>query len=192
MSVLAGRYITCNGIESRYEELLPNGSTIWRDAGVGWPTDDVHVVIAGQSTSSSTVIDLQGAPSISSISPGSQAELDFDTSGHGTAVIEGTGFGLDARDVVAVVFGPWPESLLSSGIDYGEAETIGRDAVVRTCVDPLLYNRVAAPTPSPSPTPSVSSTPSSTFVPSQSPSVTPSASATPSSSASPSATANPV
>lgn len=86
-SVLSGRYITCDGLQPWYQVALPNGTAVWEPAGDDWPTNEIEVVIAGQTAVSTTAVDLQGAPSVSGISPKTQPELDFDTSGYGTAIV---------------------------------------------------------------------------------------------------------
>lgn len=106
ISLLEGRYITCKGVESVYE-IDVDGNLTRVEADEEWPTGDVVVQIAGQRTTSSTVMDLQGAPTVDSVAPVDARATDFDTSGHGKVILTGRGFGLDARDVVAVVFGPW-------------------------------------------------------------------------------------
>ena len=78
------------------------------------------MVIGGQSGTSTTAMDLQPAPTIDQIVPETARSIDFDTSGAGKAIIRGRGFGLDARDVVAVVFGPWSTSMLEAEQDLGD------------------------------------------------------------------------
>ena len=110
VSNLEGRYITCTGIEQTYKGTLSNGSATTLTAGEEWPTSDVIVQVSGQKTTSSTVMDLQGVPKVKLLTAVTSSELDFDTSGTGQAVLSGNGFGWDARDVEAVVFGPWRTS----------------------------------------------------------------------------------
>lgn len=138
ISNLEGRYITCYGIEPIYEEEDADGNVTRIPVGneTEWPTEEVIVQVAGQKSFPSTEMDLQGVPTVNSLERASDAgstihDYEFDTSGFGQATVRGRGFGLDASDVIAVVFGPWR----TTGIAPGEEAD-----VVKHCVGPLMLN----------------------------------------------------